>query len=183
MVSRRGERRRAATRSDGAGDGDAQRAPLGAHRAASRRQPRRLRLLHELQQPQGRRPASAIRARRLCFTGRCSSGRCASKDACSKLTRRESDAIFSNAPARKPAQRMGVAAERGDFGTIVSRRGIRARRRRASAMAEFRVRRSGVASELSQIVSSSGRDDPHRLHDRLLYRRKGNSWTILRLAP
>jgi pyridoxamine 5'-phosphate oxidase len=24
---------------------------------------------------------------------------------------------------------------------------------------------------------------PHRLHDRLLYRRKGNTWTVVRLAP
>ena len=63
-----------------------------------------------------------------------------------KLTRRESEAIFSNAPAREPSQRMGVSAERDDSGTIVSRRGIRAR---AGAFRRWQNSVSAVLGRLS----------------------------------
>ena len=101
--------------------------PSVRDRAESRRQPRRLRLLHQLQQPQSCRPCSAIRARPLCFTGRCSSGKLRVEGRVRQTDAPRIGTIFSDAPARKPAQRMGVSAERGDSGTIVSRGGIRAR--------------------------------------------------------
>ena len=158
MVSRRRERRRAAPRSDGAGDRDARRASFGARRAESRRQPRRLRLLHQLQQPQSRRPRrqSARRDRLSLAEARAAAAR--------RGTRAQTDAprigaVFSNAPAREPPQRVGVAAERDRFrDDRFSKRNSRACRR-VSAMAEFRVRRSGEAFGLSRIVSSSGRDN------------------------
>ena len=146
-----------AARSDGARDGDAQRTPVSADGPASRIQPRRIRLLHELQQPQGRRARrESARGVRVSLAQTRAAG-------ARRGTRRETvapriGAVFSETPAGKPAQRVGIAAERENSGTIVSRGRVRAR---ASALRreEFRVRRSGEAFELSQIVSSSGRDN------------------------
>ena len=77
-----------------------------------------------------------------------------------KLSHRESAPILSAASTREPAECVGIAAERGNLEPTVSRGGVRARSRRASAGRTFLVRRSGAASELWQIVSSSGRDNP-----------------------
>ena len=54
-------------------------------------------------------------------------------------------AVFSDAPAREPPQRMGIAAERDDSGTIVSRGGICAR---ASALRRSKNSVSAVLGRL-----------------------------------
>jgi hypothetical protein len=123
VVSRGRESRRAAARSDCPGDGDARRPAVGAHGAASRLQSRRIRVLHQLQQPKScrplrepaccdrvslagdRTPGARGRPRRKTFPPRVGS-------------------IFSESPPQQSIERVGVATERTNFRTIVSRSGV-----------------------------------------------------------
>ena len=117
------------------------RRPFGADGAASRLQPRRVRLLHELQQPQGgrslREPSRGVRLsladdeRQVRVEGRVD-----------KLSRATNRSAISEPAAREPAQRVGVAAKREDSWTgrfwrrrsRASRRASRGKRHSMSAV-------------------------------------------------
>jgi hypothetical protein len=149
MVSRCRGGRRAAARSDGARNRNARRTTVGARRVESRRQPRRVRLLHQLQQPQVGRPGrQSSRSHRVSLAE--------ARAAVSRRgTRAQIDAarigtVFSNAPARKPSQRMGVSAERDHSRTIVSRGGIGARAR------AFRRWQNSVPAVLGRLPNCRG---------------------------
>ena len=88
---------------------------VGPGRAAARLRRARVRLLHELRQPQGR-GARREPVRR----GRSSTGRALDRpgpgrgDGRAGVDRDESEAYFASRPARSPGRRVGVAAERAD---------------------------------------------------------------------
>ena len=161
---RRGARRRAcpkpnamtlATIVDG-------RAARGAHRAAQGRRRARLRVLHELRQPQGARARRATRTRRCCSSGPSSSARCASKarssavDAadCRRLFRERGRARRASAPGRR--RRATPLPDRALAGSAL-RRSRAALRDPATTS---RGRRTGAAIALVPDGSSSGRDAP-----------------------
>ena len=90
--------------------------------------PRRGRLLHQLQQPQGRGSfrESARRARvSLALARAASAGRRPRRE----IIARGFGSIFSEPAAREPAQRVGVATKRDNLRTLVSRRRVRTRGR------------------------------------------------------
>lgn len=145
MVSRRGKGRRAAARSDGARHGDARRAAVGAHRPESRREPRRVRVLHELQQPQSRRARREPAGRDRLSLARARAP-AARRRASREIVAPRLGAIFSNTPAREPPERVGVSAERTHYRPIVSRRGICAR---ANALWRSKDSVSAVLGRLS----------------------------------
>ncbi len=100
-----------------------------------------------------------------------------------KLTRAESERYFQNAPAREPAQRVGVAAERENSRTIVSRTTSS-----SASQARFGDKKipcppfwGGFRIVAECIEFWQGQ--PHRLHDRVLYREKRSGWTNFRLGP
>ncbi len=125
---------------------------------------------------------SRTRAPRSCFTGRRSSGKCASKDAWKNC----------RAPNRIDIFR-AVRARAG------SARGHRRRARRSPADRSSKEEFARVDARFGdrkipcppfwggfRIVASCiefWQGQPHRLHDRVLYRKKGNIWTNFRLGP
>jgi hypothetical protein len=126
MVSRGPERRRAPPRSDGAGHGDTGWPAIGAHGAVSRHQPRRLRVLHELQQPQsGRARRQSARGGRVSLAAdraTAAGGRPRAQINAARIR-----AVLSDPAARQPRERVGISAERDDSWTTLSRRGSGAR--------------------------------------------------------
>ena len=153
----RPESRRAAARSDGAGDGDADGRPsvrMVLHRGFSRGG------FVFYTNYNSRKAADLTRtlARQFVFHWPPLERQLRVEGRVQQIDAQRIGAVFPDASAREPLERVGVAAERRDCGTIVSRRGICTRAQRVSAMAGFRVRRSGADIGLSQIVSSSGRE-------------------------
>ena len=102
--------------------------------------------------------SSRTRARRSCFTGRRSNVSCAWKDACTNSRAANRTCTFRRARARAVSAHGRRRRARRFRRDRFSKRNSRARRR-ASAREGFRARRSGEVSVLSQIVSSSGREN------------------------
>ena len=152
--SRRPPRRRGA-RGGRARDRDARRAPVGADGAAEARGRARLRLLHELREPEGRRaggqPACGAP---LPLAGR-SGGRCGSRAESSGSTAAESEAYFRTRPlgsrlAAWASPQSRPLADRAELERPLRRCG------RALPARTCRYRRTGAASGSSRTRTSSG---------------------------
>ena len=76
-----------------------------------------------------------------------------------RLTRRESDRYFQRRPRESRLSAWASPQSAEISGATVSRSGVRAIRSALQRERTFRVHLSGAASELWQIVSSSGRDN------------------------
>ena len=130
----------------------------------------------QLDAPPARR--RRVRAGSTC-TARCG---CAARS--SAVDDAESDAYFASRPARQPDRRVGVAAERACSPTgpsstrsVADDRGALRRRRRA------RARRTGAAGgcvpDDDRVLAGPPQPPPRPLR----YRRDGDGWEIVRLAP
>ena len=148
--------------------------PVGAARSASRRRLARVRVLHQLQQPQGTRADRAIRTRRSVSTGHRSTNRFGLKDASSRVSARGVRRVFRRAAARQPARRVGIGSEPGRSPRARRSKNNIARSSDDSRARRFSGRRFGAASacRLSRIEFWYGR--PDRLHDRVVYVRESS---------
>ena len=119
----------------------------------------RLRVLHELREPQGARARGATRARRCSSSGPSSSGRCASKASSAPVDAGGVGRVFRGPSAPVAARRVGVAAKRADRRAARRSRRASPRSRRAIATRArgAAARRTGAATASCPTRSSSGR--------------------------
>ena len=144
-------------------------ASRGPHGAAAGPRRARVRVLHEPGERQGRAARREPRRPRSCSTGAKLERQVRVTGPVSRLLGRRRDAVLGAAAAGPPAERVGVAAERGRRRRRRSRRGSR-RSRRASRTTIRRCRRSGAATSSASTSSSCWQGRKDRLHDRVRYR-------------
>ena len=133
------------------------RPPVGAHGAAQGRRRARLRLLHQLRQPQGARDGRDRPRQPAVLLARRSSARCASRARVEQVSDAESDAYFATRPLESRWSVLRLAAER-------RHREPRGARSRASSACARSLRRRRAAPRLvgrlprrRRTSSSSGR--------------------------
>ena len=99
-----------------------------------------------------------------------------------QIDARESEQYFQTRPRESRLERMGIAAERDDSGrSFLEEEFARVQARFGDGRIPCPPFWGGFRIVADCIEFWQGQ--PHRLHDRVLYRRKGKTWTILRLAP
>ena len=168
---------------DDAGHVDGRRHAVGPHRAAQGLRRARLRLLHRLPEPEGRRARGQPQGGAGVLLGRAGPAG-ADHGRRGAGVARGVGALLQEPAARQPARRLGVAPEPGDPGPGGAGGGP------AGGRDAVRRRRRPAAAALGRVSGGAGRDrvlagagEPAARSDPVCEGERGKGWRVERLSP